>query len=240
MVRLGDRRLGATPHIAVAITEAALDDSAWSALADVIELRIDQFTRRDPGHVTAACRAARALGKPLLATVRAADEGGAGGLDDAARLSLFRAVAPLVDALDIELRSPLCDEVVALARGLDRLAIVSYHDFDRTPDDATLLATLRRGGERGDVVKIAAAAHGPDDLVRLLDLLRRDGPPRIVIAMGAEGAASRLLFPLVGSLLTYSFVGEPTAPGQLALADLYDSLRHYSPSFAASHPARSA
>jgi 3-dehydroquinate dehydratase-1 len=238
MLRLGDLALGTAPHIAVAITEAALDDPGWSSLADAIELRIDQFVRRDPGHVTAACRAARALGKPLLATVRAADEGGTGGLDDAARLSLYRAVTQHVDAVDIELRSPLCDEVVELARQLDRLAIVSYHDFDHTPDDATLLATLRQGGERGDVVKIAAAAHGPDDLARLLDLLRCDGPPRIVIAMGAEGAASRLLFPLVGSLLTYSFVGEPTAPGQLALEDLYDSLRHYSPSFASAHPAR--
>ncbi|MDX2166963.1 MAG: type I 3-dehydroquinate dehydratase [Deltaproteobacteria bacterium] len=238
MIRLGDLVLDATPHIAVAITDAALDEPAWVALADCIELRIDQFVHRDVAHVTAACRAARALGKPLLATVRATSEGGAGGLDDPTRRALYAAVAPLVDGLDIELRSPLCDETVALARRHERLAIVSYHDFDRTADDATLRAVLRQGSDHGDVVKIAAAAHGPDDLARLCDLLRADGPPRIVIGMGAEGAASRVFFPLVGSLLTYSFVGEPTAPGQLALADLYDSLRHYSPSFAAAHPAR--
>ena len=32
--------------------------------------------------------------------------------------------------------------------------------------------------------------------------------------------------------------GAPTAPGQIALAPLYDAIREYSPAFAASHPAR--
>lgn len=238
MLRLGELVLGAVPRIAVAIGEPALADPAWAALADVIELRLDQLSRPDAAHAVAVCRAARALGRPLIATVRWVEEGGVAALDDDARLAIFRAVAPLVDALDVELRAPLCRPVTALARQHERLAIVSAHDFTQTPADAALRETLARGAAAGDVVKIAAAAHGPDDLGRLLDLLRAGGPPRIVIAMGAEGAASRLFFPLVGSLLTYSYVGAPTAPGQLALVELYDALRHYSPAFAASHPPR--
>jgi len=238
MIRLGDLTLGTMPRIAVAVTDAALADPGWAALADVVELRIDQFEHRDAAHAAAACRAARALGRPLIATVRWTAEGGAGALGDDARRTFFEAAAPHVDALDVELRSPLRDDIVGLARRLSRLAIVSFHDFEHTPDDLMLRTALDRGAEHGDVVKIATATHTPDDLGRLLDLLRASGPPRIVIGMGALGAASRLLFPLVGSLLTYSFVDEPTAPGQLALAELYDALRHYSPAFAAAHPAR--
>ena len=73
------------------------------------------------------------------------------------------------------------------------------------------------------------------DLARLVDLLRAPGPPRIIIGMGAEGAATRVFFPLLDSLLTYSFAGSPTAPGQIALAEIYDALRAYSPAFASTH-----
>lgn len=238
MLRLGDIDLGTMPRIAAAATDRDLADTGWAALADCIELRVDEFRAPTPAGVGAACDTARRLGKPLLGTVRWSAEGGAGGLSDAQRQALYEALAPRVDALDVELRAPLCDEIVALARRHGRLAIVSAHFFDATPADTTLSDLLAAGGRRGDVVKIAAATRSPADLVRLVDLLRRPGPARIVIGMGAEGAASRVFFPLLDSLLTYSFASAPTAPGQLGLAALYDALRQYSPAFAASHPPR--
>jgi 3-dehydroquinate dehydratase-1 len=238
MPRLGDIDLGPVPRIIAAATDRDFAHTGWAALADGIELRVDQFDDPTPAGARAACDAARRLDRPIIGTVRSATEGGAGGLSDSQRRSLYAALAAWVDGLDVELRSPLCDEVVAEARRHDRLAIVSAHYFDATPPDAVLAALLAEGGRRGDVVKIAAATAGPADLARLLDLLRRPGPPRIVIGMGAEGAASRVFFPLLGSLLTYSFAGAPTAPGQLGLAALYDALRQYSPAFAANHPPR--
>lgn len=237
-MQLGTLRLGTRPCIIVAITDRDLDHTCWTADADAIELRVDQCTHTGPAEMVAVARRAQALDLPLLVTVRSADEGGAGTLDDDARRALYAALVPLADGVDIELASPLCGEIVALARRHGKLAIVSRHHFDGTPDAAALAATLADGAPRGDVVKIAAAAHGPADLVRLLDCLRHPGPPRIVIAMGAEGAASRVFFPLVGSLLTYSFAGAPTAPGQLALDELATALRRYSPAFAAAHPPR--
>jgi len=237
MPRLGDLDLGALPRIAVAVTDRDLAAPSWVALADVVEVRLDQCTRRSPDDAADICRAARRLGRPLLATVRSAAEGGA-ATDDDARRAVFAAVAPLVDGLDVEMASPSCDEIVALARRHGGLALVSRHDFATTPPDAALRATLAEGGRRGDVVKLAATPTGPADLARLVDLQRVPGPARIVIAMGTEGAASRVFLPLLGSLLTYSFVGAPTAPGQLPLRELYDALRRYSPAFAAAHPAR--
>ena len=53
--------------------------------------------------------------------------------------------------------------------------------------------------------------------------------------MGPHGVASRVFFPLFGSLLTYGFVGQAGAPGQLSLADLHAELCRYSPAFVAVH-----
>lgn len=238
MPRLGDLALGSTPRIIAAVTDRDLGDTGWVAYADAVELRVDQCADPSVAAALATAGALRRLGRPLLATVRWSAEGGSGDLTDDQRRALYGALATQVDALDVELRSPLCDEIVALARRHQRLAMVSAHFFDATPPDEVLRDLLADGGRRGDVVKIAAAVAGPDDLGRLVDLLRAAGPPRIVIGMGAEGAASRAFFPLLGSLLTYSFAGLPTAPGQLALAPLYAALRAYSPAFAATHPAR--
>lgn len=238
MLRFGDLELGTMPRIIAAVTDRDLADTGWAALADAVELRVDQCRDRDVAAVRATCDALRRLGKPLLVTARSSAEGGGGALTDAQRHALYDALVGHADALDIELRSPLCDAIVALARRHQRLAIVSAHCFDAAPPDAALRELLAAGAGRGDVVKIATAVGGPPDLARLVDLLRAPGPPRIVIGMGAEGAASRVFFPLLDSLLTYSFAGAPTAPGQIALAPLYDALRAYSPAFAATHAPR--
>jgi 3-dehydroquinate dehydratase-1 len=238
MVRLGDLELGPLPRLAATVSDRELGDTGWAALVDVIEVRLDQLSSPSAERAAAVCTALRALGKPLVATVRWSAEGGATGLDDSERRALYARVAPCVDGLDIELRSPLCDEIVSLARKHGRLAIVSHHDFRGTPAAAALQSLLAEG-RRGDVVKVATTAAEPTALRRLLDLLLLpDDRPRIVIGMGEVGAASRVFFPLLGSVLTYGFVGAPMAPGQLSLAELYDALRRYSPSFATTHPPR--
>ncbi|MEO8605184.1 MAG: type I 3-dehydroquinate dehydratase, partial [bacterium] len=110
MIRLGDLELGPLPRIAVAITEADLPQAAaWAPLVDAIEVRVDLCAEPQPSAAVAVTRAAHAAGKPVLATVRWSAEGGAGALDDAARLALYAALAPIADGLDIELASPLCD-----------------------------------------------------------------------------------------------------------------------------------
>jgi 3-dehydroquinate dehydratase-1 len=238
MLRMGVLELGTMPRIVAAVTDRDLADTGWAALADAIELRVDQCGDPTPVAATAACAAARKTGKPIIATVRWSAEGGGGALTDAQRLALYEALAPHVDGLDVELRSPLCDDVVAVGRRHQRLTIVSAHFFDATPPLPALRALLAEGAPRADIVKIATATRDAADLATLVDLLRLPGPPRIVIGMGTTGAATRVFFPLLDSLLTYSFAGAPAAPGQIALAPLYDALREYSPTFAADHPAR--
>jgi 3-dehydroquinate dehydratase-1 len=241
MLTLGTLRLGAVPRIAAPVTDGDVRAHADAVrrYADLVELRIDQFARHDPAYVGAVCRDAGALGLPLIATIRSVDEGGGTRLDDVQRLALFEAVLPSVAAVDIELRAPIRAQVVELAHRTGKRAIVSYHDFAATPID-TDLAALFQAAELGnaDVVKIAAQARDAADADRLLVfLLERRARAMIVIGMGPHGVASRVFFPLLGSLITYGGVGAATAPGQLPLAELHAELRRYSPAFAAAHPA---
>src|SRR5262247_1788175 len=104
MLTLGTLTLGPVPRIAAPMTDTDVRTrrDVVRRYADISELRIDQFARHDAAYVLDVCRAARELGLPLIATVRAVDEGGALALDDAKRLELFKAVVPLVAAVDIE------------------------------------------------------------------------------------------------------------------------------------------
>ena len=142
MLRLGTLPLGSIPRIVAPLSERDLRGPTDGVRrhADVAELRIDRFARHEPAHVAQLCRAARRLALPLIATVRAAEEGGDATLDDAQRTALFDAVWDLVDAVDIEGRARICRSVVDAAHRRGKLAIVSYHDFATTPSDSALAA----------------------------------------------------------------------------------------------------
>ena len=77
-----------------------------------------------------------------------------------------------------------------------------------------------------DITKIAAMALGGKDVQRLAAFTIENADKNIItIAMGSEGTCSRVLFPALGSLLTYASLGESTAPGQLPYSDTFDILR---------------
>ena len=240
MITLGTLELGPLPRIAAPLSDADVTTHAELVrrCADIAELRIDQFRQHDPAYAVEICRKARDLGLPMLATVRAHDEGGALALTDAQRLALFEAVMPLVSGVDIELRAAICEPVLDLAHRQQKLAIVSHHDFAATPSDADLAALFDGAAlAEAEVVKIVTHAVDAGDTDRLLGFLRaRRERGVIVIAMGAQGVASRVFFPLFGSLITYGFVAAAMAPGQLPLAELHAELRRFSPGFAAAHP----
>ncbi len=233
MVAIGTIELGSQPRIAVPLTDDEIAERATVALrwADIIELRIDLFARHDSDHVAAVCSAVRAAGAPLLVTVRSPDQGGGGALADRRRLALYEVALPFANAFDIELHSPLCEAVLALAEQNGLTSIASHHDFATTPDDDVLEALVHDAAARGaDIIKVATTANSDVDRNRLLDLLRAHSDQNlIVIAMGAHGLASRVFFPLCGSLLTYGYLEHAVAPGQLSVEELRRELNRYCP-----------
>ena len=238
MIRIGTVELGAIPRVAVALTDRDVRDDAKrvAALVDVFELRIDRFTRHEPEHVAQVISVARGSGVPLLATVRSAAEGGEAELTEGERLKLLQVVAPWVDALDIELSASIRDDVIALAHQHGKPVVVSLHDFEGTPAKDVLLKAIATGTKLGaDIFKLATTVTSPADLTTLLDVLRVAPGQLIVIGMGVDGLASRVFFPLVGSLLTWGFLNTVGAPGQLPIAELVDELCRYAPEFARRH-----
>ncbi|GAA2381755.1 type I 3-dehydroquinate dehydratase [Dactylosporangium salmoneum] len=237
MATLRERLAGGAPLVAVSFGDDDAEGEAARARAlgvDLAELRIDWYRSYVPGDVCRAAAAFRAAGLPTLATIRSKAEGGYWPGDDAERLALFEAVIPEVDAVDVELSSAgILPGVVAAARAADRPVIVSYHDFEATPGEAALRATVEAAVAAGaDVVKISTMARGPEDLRVLAGLLLRYDS-MIVIGMGAEGAGSRVFFPLLGSRITYSAIGGRPAPGQLPFAETVRLLETFSPGYAA-------
>ncbi|WP_426510787.1 type I 3-dehydroquinate dehydratase [Dactylosporangium sp. McL0621] len=234
---LRERLSGGAPLVAVSFGD---DDPAGDAArarelgVDLAELRIDWNRSVEPADVLAAIAPFRAAGLRILATIRSKAEGGRWPGDETARRRLFEAILPAVDAVDVELSSTeILPGVVAAARAADRLVVVSYHDFDKTPDEDFLRGTVEAARAAGaDLVKISTMAHGPEDLRRLAALLLRYDS-MVVIGMGAEGAATRVFFPVLGSRITYAADGErPSAPGQLPFSETARLLATFSPGYA--------
>ena len=224
MIHFGKLPLDGTPRIAVPFrdgNDAAFIESAVADGADIAELRIDQFSRHDSEHVLAEIAKYQAL--PVLATIRSADEGGKWPESDAARLALYRAILPHVQAIDVELFSTaIVWSVIEAAREHKKPVILSFHDFTSTPAREDLDAIAARARDAGaDIVKVAAMCNNQEDVRRLtaftLDHVR-DGV--VAIGMGPMGVSTRILFPALGSLFTFAAYGEGTAPGQWQLEEL--------------------
>ena len=224
MLHLGPLELGSVPRIAVPFTDREGPEVVADAIArgaDVAELRVDLFS--SPNQGLQSRNLSRFRGIPTIGTIRSEREGGGWSGPEGTRLELFAALAPEVDALDVELSSrELLADAVGLAHDHGKLAIVSHHDFQATPEAKRLGEVVDAAREAGaDIVKLATAVRAPADVRALtaLCLARAEATPLIVLGMGPRGAATRLLLPALGSLLTFASLDpdSATAPGQLTL-----------------------
>ncbi|HEX2657713.1 MAG TPA: type I 3-dehydroquinate dehydratase [Polyangia bacterium] len=231
---------------------AALVPRPWADRhPDLIEARLD-LARADSGPnaplpdlaaYLPACRRLEETGTPVLLTVRLVADGGR-WTEDAARLPLFASALDqrACSWVDIEVESAIAPEVVGRARERGCRAIVSHHDFTGTPP-ATALGTIvdRARALGADIVKVATKVTSLEDHDRLLDLLRaRRGEALAVIGMGAFGTPLRTYLPCVGSRLTYGFLDEVAAPGQLHASELVARLMSDCPAYAEARQKRGA
>ncbi|MBI5598447.1 MAG: type I 3-dehydroquinate dehydratase [Deltaproteobacteria bacterium] len=197
--------------------------------ADLIEVRLDTLRERDPERLKGDFKKKlRPAGLPILLTIRSRKEGGRYAIGDRERLALFREIIPFADAVDIELGSKkIIGEVIKTARGHRKTVIVSYHNFRTTPRTQTLERIIKDARRRGaDAVKIATLAKTREHILRLIGVLpgHRD---MIAVAMGRYGRMSRVVFPFLGSLVTYGAITETTAPGQFTLKELKKALSFF-------------
>jgi 3-dehydroquinate dehydratase type I len=196
---------------------------------DLVELRLDLL---GTGVAVADYRREHGAGMPLLFTARRPDEGGHGGLDDAARSAALEQMLDGAAAIDVEMRSLDAMRGIWSEAGARKLVrVASYHDFENTPCLEELTPMLETAaGSGADVAKFAFRLGGPEDLGVLAALLGHDSPvPVAAMGMGPLAPASRLLAMQLGSVLSYGYLGEaPTAPGQWP-AQLLRAVRDASP-----------
>ena len=235
---------GAMPLICLPLlaeTEAAILSQAeeLSALSpDLFEWRVDGFNEVSDGE--ACMRTLSALRErigniPLIFTLRSRREGGLSTMAGEERMGLILAAiaSGSVDIVDFELSCGTADvrRVVAAAGNQGVGILLSYHDFEKTPAEETILGKLEEMEKAGaHIAKVAVMPNDETDVLALLGatLKARNGGtmkiPIVTMAMGAKGAVSRLAGGVFGSDITFAAGTVATAPGQIPAKPLREAM----------------
>jgi 3-dehydroquinate dehydratase-1 len=216
-VLFGNVVVGNVPRVVGTVSTAdgmKVIGGASAPACDIVELRLDKIGVTVP--------AAGKPGVPVLLTIRISREGGDFSGNETARRGEFLRAMPHGDAIDVEYRSALLPELSRAARGAGKALVVSYHDFLKTPPSDDLRRIVSSCVfHMPCVVKIATMTHSAGDVDRLRQLLEERWPvPLCVIAMGDAAAGTREEFARLGSCLTYGYLDQPVAPGQVSAAEL--------------------
>lgn len=234
---------GALPAIITplvgATQEAILDEVAAIVprQPDLLEWRIDFFTAI--GDIKAVVGTAEAIrqaagGIPVLLTRRNVSEGGTPiPIAETEVVAIYAAAcqARCVEMIDYELSNAPEDlkrlREVSAANGV--AMIMSYHNFELTPDAATLDSKFATAEKLGaDVAKVAVMPRDAQDVLALLAATDRArhliGIPLISISMGGVGSLSRIFGWVYGSAATFAVGKSSSAPGQIVIEDLRSAL----------------
>lgn len=202
---------------------------------DILEVRLDYYEGLAFGDsVELLGKIRHETTRPILATIRTRQEGGEADLDDDHySLALTSIITShTADMVDIEASHThgvvlsLCD----LCEEHDVVSIISSHNFEETPsndDMREMLSTMHVLG--GDILKLAVMPHDRIDVMRLMkvttEMSQRINRPLITMSMGDLGKISRISGEITGSVMTFGTAGKASAPGQIALDELYQFLK---------------
>ena len=189
--------------------------------ADFIEVRLDCFTDFKGLKDIAGCTRT-----PLIATIRPSKSGGKFSGEEEKRMKILLDVASSgFEYADVELDLSDLKIVVENLRALNVKPIISFHDFERTPESGELQRILKSEVEAGaDVCKIVTTAQSLQDNLTLLQFLYDEGGKAKIVcfAMGPLGKPSRLLSPIYGGYFTIASLerGMETAAGQMTIEEM--------------------
>ncbi len=220
------------PLVVLPVDDRDLEKKLSMALdygIDMVELRIDQFSEFSENYVLEKAKLVKDYNLGIIATVRSKEEGGK-FIPDEQRLKIFEAVAGISDIIDVELTSEKINrKVVEIAKDEGKLSLVSYHDFDKTPDEDFIQSVIDRAVSLGaDIVKFAFKVNSYEDVSRILCISGKNRDKKVVaIGMGELGKITRVAGFFFGSVLTYTYIGKSFAPGQIEARKLIEELKFY-------------
>jgi len=206
--------------ICVSIAEPDFDKClALVKQYDFVEIRLDagQFTS-DQVHQLFS------LGGMTIATFRP------GRINDNNRQQLLLAAIQSGAAMiDVETESDknYRSAILKAAHNVNCRVIISYHNFDRTPDSKTLSTILHNCYAQGaEIAKIACQVNNKNDILDLMSLYGQPGN-KTIIGMGDMGRICRVLSLYLGAEFTFASPdeGNETAPGQISNESLQAILK---------------
>lgn len=214
-------------------------EEAVQAKVDLIELRPDMWMKCSnisedeyiPTIVTFVEEVhPRVVDMPVLFTWRTIGEGGETPLCSDNYIKLLQAIVDqdLVQAIDVELfaYTEEIGSIMKQAHQQGMQTVMSYHNFQSTPDIETLHVYAERMVSVGaQVIKFALMPITNDDVLSVLqftkELMERYPQlPRITMSMGQLGQITRTCGHVFGNCLTFGTLGQASAPGQVEVAVL--------------------
>ncbi|NPA52949.1 MAG: type I 3-dehydroquinate dehydratase [Aquificae bacterium] len=223
-MELGQRYL-----IALPVDDRFLEEYHLESLKDKVDLfefRVDQFKNKDVEYIKKLAQKVKSLGLGIILTIRSKEEGGA-DIPDNIRIDMFKKLIPFADIVDIELNSKINKEIITTTKNYKKLALVSYHDFEKTPEENEIQKIIDKGKElKANIIKYAFKVNKEKDVGKILSVTYKNADVFLVaIGMGDLGKITRIAGFFFGSIMTYTYVGQSFAPGQIELHKLIEELR---------------
>lgn len=206
-----------------------LIEKAEDGKADFIEVRLDGLKDYD-----ALADIASHGNVPLIAANRSLENKGVfSGSEIEREQTLCDAAKMGFEYVDLEVSMPELENVAKNIRQRDTKLVISFHDFNGTPDLERMLKILNEETALGaDVCKIVTTAKRVEDNLTVLDFLSKVSRSHRVVSfcMGELGRLSRFMSPFFGAYFTIASLdgGEKTALGQLSIEEMrraYDALQ---------------
>lgn len=238
----GTKPLFCVPLVARDIADLiAQAEFAHSLAPDVVEWRADSYVRLTPEKAKEALQKLREIldHELLIFTLRVKAEGGKNDMDQEQRIACIVGglKSRAADLVDIELSNgPHFIQTIKDAAAGNVRIILSFHDFEATPDKDFLYRKVEEMARLGTAVaKIACMPQTPLDVLRLLEvtsLARKAFPslPLCTMSMGGLGSLSRVAGFLYGSDMAFAVAREVSAPGQIPIGEarsIAESLLRY-------------
>ena len=177
--------------------------------ADILEFRIDGLKNPD---ITEIKNTINEINFPMIATNRINTEGGSFRGSEEDRINILYECCDLVDYVDIELQSD--DTYINKIHETGVTTIVSYHDFEKTPDLNEINYIVQKEQELGDIAKVAFMPQDLEDTLTILAVLSHC-ENTIAISMGDLGSYTRVMASKFDSPITFAAGRDATAPGQI-------------------------
>lgn len=155
-----------------------------------------------------------------------------GNLNDYERTVLLSAaIRSGATYVDIEYDSEIAyrQQLIVLAKRLRSKLIISYHNFETTPDVDILNQIIEQAKNMdADLVKLAVTANSPADSAKIMSLYSQHNN-LIAFAMGDVGKITRIAAPFLGAEFTFAAVNEKhlTAPGQMTASQMEEILNFF-------------